>query len=122
MLRDVGCFRASSGTNGEASPSGIRLNNHINFSSGSSSRIMPRIGEIGSQNMGTSRPEEKLGSNNGSTKQYMSNFSSDSWDDTSFSGLKRARDVDGSMFFGLSSLETQVALICKIALMFFFCL
>lgn len=112
----MGCFRASSGTNGEASPSGIRLNNHINFSSGSSSRIMPRIGEIGSQNMGASTLEKNLGRNNGSTRQYMSNFLSDFWDDSSFRGLKRARDHDGSMFFGLSSLETQVTFICKIVI------
>ncbi|KAJ0095982.1 hypothetical protein Patl1_17241 [Pistacia atlantica] len=107
VMRDVGCFRASNGTNGEASPSGSRLNNRINFSSGSSSRLMPQIGEIGSQSMGTSSPEKNLVSNNGSTRQYMSNFSTDSWDDTSFSGLNRARDHDGSMFFGLSTLETQ---------------
>ncbi|KAL5760486.1 hypothetical protein ACOSP7_018997 [Xanthoceras sorbifolium] len=104
-MRDVGCFRgAGNGTNGDQSgPSTSRLNNHINFSSGSgpSSRLMrDQVGE----NERGSRGNSTTGSN----RQYMSNFTSDSWDDTtSFNGLKRARENDGNIFFGLNTLETQ---------------
>ncbi|KAK3223967.1 hypothetical protein Dsin_010992 [Dipteronia sinensis] len=101
----------NSTTNGAAGPStsSSRLhNNHINFSSGQSSRLMPlQIAEIGNQNQntGTRSPEKGLG---GSNRQFnMSNIvHSDSWDDISFNGLKRARENDGNnMFFDLNSMD-----------------
>ncbi|TXG55801.1 hypothetical protein EZV62_017114 [Acer yangbiense] len=98
----------NSTTNGAAGPStsSSRLHNHINFSSGQPSRLMPhQIAEIGNQNTGTRSPEKGLG---GSNRQYnmSNNFNSDSWDDIPFNGLKGARENDGNnMCFDLNSMD-----------------
>ncbi|KAK4841651.1 hypothetical protein QYF36_008138 [Acer negundo] len=99
----------NSNTNGAAGPStssSSRLHNHINFSSGQPSRLMPhQIAEIGNQNTGTRSPEKGLV---GSNRQYnmSNNFNSDSWDDIPFNGLKGARENDGNnMCFDLNSMD-----------------
>lgn len=106
-MRNGGCFRACDGTNLEDSTSASRLINRFNFSPGSSSRFMPQIAEIGNQSMGNNSLEKSFVGNNGASRQYMHNFPSDSWNDTSFSGVKRARDNDCNMSFDLNSYETQ---------------
>lgn len=97
VTRDKGCFRAANGgTNGGASSSTTRLNNHLNLPSRQSSGILPQISEIGSE-----KPFA-------STHKYAPNFGSDSWDNNSISGHKRARDDGGNIFFGINTMENQV--------------
>ena len=82
-----------------------RLNNQLNFSSGSasSSRRMPQIAENGNEDLGM----EKANENNSS--HYFTNFPSDSWEESGFNGLKRSRDHnDVEMFSTSTELEMQV--------------
>lgn len=71
---------------------------------------MPRIPEVESESMGVSGPETgSLGNGNGSNGHFMSNLGTDSWNNASLSGLKRARESDGDLFRNLSRSQTQVA-------------
>ncbi|XP_021912721.1 transcription factor bHLH122-like, partial [Carica papaya] len=89
VMRDFGNFRACNTTNGEATPSTGRLNDHMSLASGSRF-IMPQIGEIENESMGASSPEHRSSIIvNGSDRLYMSNFANDSWNGASFSTSKR---------------------------------
>lgn len=106
--REMGNLRAGNSTNVEANPSVSRLNNQISFSSGLSScnGLIPKISEIRNENIGLHSPKD---GNNGNSRCYISNFTTDSWSDSPFSGLKRmGADNDLKMFSGLNSLEAQV--------------
>lgn len=106
--REMGNLRAGNSTNVEANPSVSRLNNQISFSSGLSScnGLIPKISEIRNENIGLHSPKD---GNNGNSRCYISNFTTDSWSDSPFIGLKRmAADNDLKMFSGLNSLEAQV--------------
>lgn len=97
----MGSFRLHNGTNEEATPSTSSLNNHVNFSSGQ--RVLPQITEIGDDSIGESNPDGNV-----SKRPFIPSFTNDSWDDTLLDGLKRARVSDGSMFSGISTLDSQV--------------
>ncbi|GMJ01453.1 hypothetical protein HRI_003814600 [Hibiscus trionum] len=76
-------------------------NNHISFSSmpSSYSKPMPRIARV---------EHRSLGGSNGSNGQFIPNLVTDSRNNASLSGLKRARESDGGdLFCGLSKLQTQ---------------
>lgn len=105
--REMGNLRAGNSTNVEANPSVSRLNNQISFSSGLSScnGLIPKISEIRNENIGLHSPKD---GNNSNSRCYISNFTTDSWSDSPFSGLTRmAADNDLKMFSGLNSLEAQ---------------
>ncbi|XP_065633462.1 transcription factor bHLH130-like [Quercus suber] len=103
VMRDVGTFRACNDTNGEASPSMTKLNDQLSFSA----RRLPQIAEIGNEI--TSPEDQSLGNANGSNQQYIPKFTSDSWDESAFNSLRRARDNEGNMFPTSNALETQNA-------------
>ena len=110
--REMGNLRAGNSTNMEANQSASRLNNNINFSTGLSScnGLIPKISAIGDENMGLHSPSPRDG-NNGNSTCYISNFTTDSWSDSPFSGLKRVAGDNGSkMFSGLNGVEDQVCL------------
>ncbi|EOX96739.1 hypothetical protein QUC31_005715 [Theobroma cacao] len=112
VIGKASTFRACNGTNDETTSngSGRLYNNHISYSSGPSScsRHMPRIPEVESESMGVSGPETgSLGNGNGSNGHFMSNLGTDSWNNASLSGLKRARESDGDLFRNLSRSQTQ---------------
>ena len=110
VVRNVSTFRAS--TNDETTSTGRLYNNRTSFSSGPSSysRPMPRIAEVENESLRVSGPENgRLGNGNGSNGHFIPNFRTDSWNNASISGLKRARESDGDLFCGLSRLQTQVA-------------
>ncbi|KAF8396103.1 hypothetical protein HHK36_017715 [Tetracentron sinense] len=113
VMRGMENFRATNGTNGEASPSTSRLKGQINFSPGtpSSSGLMSQISEIGSESIGASSPDNgNLGSRNGVNRCYIPGFPIGSWDESeNFTGLKRARDDNGKIFSGLNASEIQNA-------------
>ncbi|XP_043692695.1 transcription factor bHLH130-like [Telopea speciosissima] len=113
-LRRVRNFRAGNGTNGEAAPGASRLKGQISFSSGpsSSSGLMSQISEIGNESIGANSPDDgSLGDSNGDNGCYMPEFPIGAWDSAlvseNFSGLKRARVIDGKMLSGLNPSETQ---------------
>ncbi|KAM7264126.1 hypothetical protein ACFE04_001809 [Oxalis oulophora] len=64
--------------------------NHLNFSSGtsSSSRALPQISETGNETMGHISPENR----------GLSQFRHNSWDETSLRELNRAREDDLNLF------------------------
>ncbi|KAM4073005.1 hypothetical protein ACB094_11G183400 [Castanea mollissima] len=103
VMRDVGTFRACNGTNGEASPSMTKLNDHLSFTA----RRLPQIAEIGNEI--TSPEDQSLGNANGSNQQYIPKFTSDSWDESTLNSLRRARDNEVNMFPTSNALETQNA-------------
>lgn len=110
-MREVGSFRNSNGTSGEASSSTCGLSNHISFASGpsSSSRFMPSIAENGNETVGTGSPDHgQMGNGNQASQGYVSNYHNESWNDSSFNSLKRNRDGDLKMYSGFSGLESQV--------------
>lgn len=115
-MRDVGTFRACNGTNGEASPSMTKLNDHLSFSA----RRLPQIAEIGNEI--TSPEDQTLGNANGCNQQYIPKFTSESWDESAFNSLRRARDNEGNMFPTSNALETQVKLAELIVVLSAFCL
>ncbi|GKV27510.1 hypothetical protein SLEP1_g36678 [Rubroshorea leprosula] len=95
-------FRASSGTNNEAGPSPSRLYNHLDyfFSSGPSSHSMPMSQTTESENQGIRVNNGGLSNSCGSKIPFiMSTMASDSWQNASLSGQKRARGTEeGSLF------------------------
>ncbi|XWS35487.1 hypothetical protein CRYUN_Cryun20dG0001600 [Craigia yunnanensis] len=105
VIRNVSTFRACNGTNDETTSTGRLYNNHTSFSSvpSSYSRPMPRIAEVENESVRVS------GSENGSlgNGHFIPNLRTDSWNNASVSGLKRARESDGDLFCGLSRLQTQ---------------
>nr|WIE96104.1 basic helix-loop-helix transcription factor [Loropetalum chinense var. rubrum] len=108
VMKDMGNFSSCDGTNGgEANPATSSLNNHINFSSGpsSSSRLISKMAKMGNESMGATSPENRrfLRNGDGNSRRYMPSFPNDSWDDSTFSGLKRMGENETKMF----SLETQ---------------
>ncbi|XVF33757.1 hypothetical protein REPUB_Repub17cG0195800 [Reevesia pubescens] len=116
VIRKVSTFRACNGTNDEtASTSKLynnnNNNNHISFSSGPSScsRPMPGIAEVENESLGVNGPENgSLGSTgNGRDGHFISNLRTDFWNNASFNGLKRARESDVDLFFGLSRSQTD---------------
>ena len=121
-MRDAGSFRGCNGTNGEASPSMTKLNDHLNFSAGASScsRRLPQIAEIGNEI--TSPADQSLENANGSNQHFVPKFTSDSWDESAFNSLRRARDNEGNMFPTSNALETQVKLAELIVILSAFCL
>ncbi|XP_059651820.1 transcription factor bHLH130-like [Cornus florida] len=110
VMRD-GNFRVGSGTKNEVSPSTSRLNDHMKFSSGPSSclRFMPQIAENGNECTGVGSFENgHLGNgNDNSNRHYAPGFPNSSWNDSTFSGLKRSRDGNAKMFSSFNSVETQ---------------
>ncbi|XP_039002933.1 transcription factor bHLH130-like [Hibiscus syriacus] len=88
-------LRACNGTNGD---------NHISFSSmpSSYSKTMPRIARVENQSLGDSN------GGNRSNGQFIPDLVTDSRNNASLSGLKRARECDGGDFScGPSKLQTQ---------------
>ncbi|KAB2594687.1 transcription factor bHLH130-like [Pyrus ussuriensis x Pyrus communis] len=104
VMKDSAGYRAGNGVSGEASPSTSRLGNQLNFSSrpSSYSHRMPRIAENENGNSG-----EGLGDANGSNSHYHSSFPNDSWENSSFNDLKRARDNDGNKFSTSIAFKSQ---------------
>ncbi|XVE76690.1 hypothetical protein DITRI_Ditri13aG0001700 [Diplodiscus trichospermus] len=111
LIRKASTFRACNGTNDETASTGRLYNNHISFSSGPSlcSRPMPCIAEVENESvtMSTGLENESLGNGKDSNGHFIPNLRTDSWSNASLSGLKRARESDGDLFFGLSRSQTQ---------------
>ncbi|XWS45692.1 hypothetical protein CRYUN_Cryun14cG0001600 [Craigia yunnanensis] len=110
VIRKASTFRACNGTNDETTSTGRLYNNHISFSSGPSSclRPMPQIAEVENESVRVSDLENgSLGNGNGSNGHFIPNLRTDSWNNASLSGLKRARESDGDLFCGLSRSQTQ---------------
>lgn len=113
VIRNVSTFRACNGTNDESTSNGRLYSNQVSFSSGSgpssSSRPMPPIAEVEKESVRVSGPENgNFGNVNGTNGHFISNSRTDSWDNASLSGLKRARQSDGVLFCGLSRSQTQI--------------
>lgn len=118
-MREVGKFRSS---NGDTSSSTSGFNNHMNFSSGpsSSTRYMPSIAEDGSETVRAANQENvQLGNRNENGRGYAPGFSSESWNDSAFSSLKRNRDGDLKIFSDFNGLENQVTIFGLFANLFF---
>ncbi|KAK9002361.1 hypothetical protein V6N11_025044 [Hibiscus sabdariffa] len=83
---------------GEPTSTSMLCNNHISFSS-MPSLYSNRIARV---------ENRSLGGSNGSNGQFLPNLVNDSRNNTSLSGLKRARESDGDdLFCGLSKLQAQ---------------
>ncbi|KAM2279083.1 hypothetical protein ACFX1S_039965 [Malus domestica] len=112
VMKDSAGYRAGNGVNGEASPSTSRLGKQLNFSSrpSSYSHRMPRIAENENGNSGEGsqpQPDHGLGNANGGNSHYHSSFPNDSWVNSSFNDLKRARDNDGNKFSTSTAFESH---------------
>ncbi|XP_027339242.1 transcription factor bHLH130-like [Abrus precatorius] len=109
-LREVGSFRACDVTNGQAITSTSGLHGTLNFSSrpSSCSSRMPQIAENGHEGLEANCVENRnLGNDNASTKCYMPSFTSNMWDDSTFSAPKTATN-NGEIVFSTSHvLDTQ---------------
>ncbi|XP_022733775.1 transcription factor bHLH130-like [Durio zibethinus] len=109
-IRKMSTCRACNGTNDETTSTSRLYSNHVSFSSGPSScsRPMPRIAEVENESVRVSGPENgSLGNVNGSNGHFIPNLRTDSWNNASLGGLKRARESDGDLFCGLSRSQTQ---------------
>lgn len=114
MMRGMGNFRSGNGSNTEAAAPTGRFKNQMSPLSRQSSSpgMMSQISEMGNENMGAnSSPDDgSLGNVNGSSRVYVSGFPISSWEDSpleNFTGLKRARNINGKIIPSLNPSENQ---------------
>nr|KJB22219.1 hypothetical protein B456_004G035800 [Gossypium raimondii] len=93
--RKMTTLRACNGINGEPTSTG-RLYNHISFSSGP----MPQIAQVENGGLASN-------GNGRNGMNFIPNLMSDSRNNASLSGLKRARERDSDLLSGLSRLQTR---------------
>lgn len=111
-LRDVGNYRVGNGGEGDLSPSSSLLKSQMSFASGvpSSLGMLSRISEIEGDVGESEGVEAKLGSANGDTQFYNSEYPFGSWNNSihfteNFAHLKRELDDDGKLFSGAQNGE-----------------
>ncbi|KAK7323252.1 hypothetical protein VNO77_26717 [Canavalia gladiata] len=114
-LREVGSFKASDVSNGQASASTSGLHHAtLTFSSRPSPCLkrMPQIAENGNECLEENCDQSRnLVNDNGSSKCYMPSFTSEFWDSSSFHAQKTESE-DEIMFSTSNGLESQEADFC----------
>ncbi|KAH1108696.1 hypothetical protein J1N35_012464 [Gossypium stocksii] len=93
--RKMTTLRACNGINGEPTSTG-RLYNHISFSSGP----MPQVAQVENEGLASN-------ANGRNGMNFIPNLMTDSRNNASLSGLKRARERDSDLLSGLSRLQTR---------------
>ncbi|XP_040991140.1 transcription factor bHLH130-like isoform X2 [Juglans microcarpa x Juglans regia] len=95
----------------QSSPPGFSVmrNDHLSFSNGQSScsTRLPQVAEIGNEII-KSQEDQILANNDGDSNQhYIRNFTTDTWNGSTFNSLSRARDDEVNVFSSSNASDIQ---------------